>query len=669
MILHEYGISGRDSRMNSAEKWLYSVPGRKKSFVLALSLLQAVSGSTGVVYALFIRSIVDNAAAGDRGGFMSSVAGIIVLVLIQLSLNALIRWLHELASCDLENCFKQRLAENILRRDYSAVSATHSGEWMNRLTNDTRVVAESYVDVLPGLVGMAVRLISAVVMIIILDHWFACILIPGGIILIVLSWAFRKVLKKLHKNIQEQDGKLRVFLQERIGSLLMIKSFAAEDETLREAEEYMARHKASRMKRSVFSNFCNVGFGAAMQGMYLIGVVYCAYGILTGTVTYGTMAAVMQLIGQVQAPFANISGYLPKYYAMLASAERLMEIEQNPPDLDGPSLTAEEIGKTYRESIQAVGLRHVSFTYPGPDCRSFADNDADVISTADSDPHNPDGQSDSGGDTDSMNTADSTLNIADTANTSGTASHSNAAVLKNISIEIEKGSYTALTGHSGCGKTTALKMLLCMYRPDKGERYIRYNDAAGQQVSGYANENAAGQVSSCVNDNAAGRAGVCNDYSAEEPLTARFRRLFAYVPQGNLLISGTIRDVVSFADPSGRDDDSRIMDALRIACADGFTKDLDNGIDTILGERGAGLSEGQMQRLAIARAIFSESPVLLLDEATSALDGKTEAALLTNLRKLTDRTVVIVTHRPAALEICDHVLRFSEDGVQEIKDS
>ena len=130
-------------------------------------------------------------------------------------------------------------------------------------------------------------------------------------------------------------------------------------------------------------------------------------------------------------------------------------------------------------------------------------------------------------------------------------------------------------------------------------------------------------------------------------------------------MSGTIRDVVAFADKSGSRDDERIMQALKIACADSFISELENGIDTLLGERGTGLSEGQMQRVAVARAIFSESPIMLLDEATSALDEQTEKQLLENLRNMTDKTVIIVTHRPAALGICDRILRFTEKGIIE----
>ena len=144
--------------------------------------------------------------------------------------------------------------------------------------------------------------------------------------------------------------------------------------------------------------------------------------------------------------------------------------------------------------------------------------------------------------------------------------------------------------------------------------------------------------------------------NGREKLTSSWRKLFAYVPQGNFLMNGTIREIISFSDPTAANDDARLNEALKISCADEFVND----VDTILGERGTGLSEGQMQRIAIARAIFSRSPILLLDEATSALDEQTEKRLIENLRTLTDRTVIIVTHRLAVLSICDRVLNFTE---------
>ena len=543
-------------------RWIWRVSGRKKGYVLALTLVQGIAGVIGVIYALLFRAVVDSAVGKNATAFRHNVVLIIGLVLVQLAVSAVIRWLNELARSDIENTFKQRLVDNILQKDYASVTATHTAEWLNRLTNDTTVVAGGTVEILPGLVGTVVRLISALILIIALDRWFAYILIPGGIALVILTYAFRGVLKRLHKNIQESDGRLRVFLQERISSLMVIKAFTAEQQTGDGAAQAMAGHKAARLRRNRFSNVANIGFGAAMQGMYLIGVVYCAHGIMTGRVTYGTLTAIMQLIGQVQGPFANISGYLPRWYAMTASAERLMEIEGY--EDDGKVADRETMHHYYEHDFNVLGLQNASFSYK------------------------PTGEEEM------------------------------PVVLEGLDLEIHKGETVAFTGHSGCGKSTVLKLLMCLYPLDGGERFID-----------------------------------------DQPLTAYHRRLFAYVPQGNTLMNGTIKEVVCFAEPYV---ENRLKRALTISCADEFVDD----VSTELGERGSGLSEGQMQRLAIARAIYADAPILLLDESTSALDEATEQRLLQNFRSMTDKTVVIVTHRKAALSICDRVLRFTETGVVEV---
>ena len=560
---------------NNAVKWLYKVPGKKKGYILLLTLVQCLNGASGVLYALFLRGIVDSAVAKDINGFITNAVFIISLVITQLILSAVTRWLSELSRSTLENIFKERLMHNILRKDYGRVSAIHSGEWLNRLTNDTMLIANSYTEIIPGFAGMAVKMLSALVMITILDFRFALIIIPLGILLAVLTFAFRKSMKKLHKKVQEKDGAVRIFFQERIASLMVIRSFAAESQTEADEKIKTGDHKKARMRRMRFSNICNFGFGGAMNGMYIFGVIYCGYGILTGTISYGTLTAITQLITQIQSPFANITGYLPRWYQMIASAERLMEIESFEDDIVEDAMTGSQISSYYKDSFKSIGLRNVSYTYYP------ASNIVDGLNK------------------DNMPVA-----------------------VKDIDLEIGKGEYVAFTGHSGCGKSTALMLLMGIYRPDSGVRYLLNTDGS------------------------------------ETALSPSWNRLFAYVPQGNKLMSGSVREIVSFADKSAMSDDERINSALKIACADEFISELDSGIDTVLGERGTGLSEGQMQRIAIARAIFSESPILMLDEATSALDDVTEKKLLENLRALTDKTVIIVTHRPAALEICDKVISF-----------
>ena len=201
-------------------------------------------------------------------------------------------------------------------------------------------------------------------------------------------------------------------------------------------------------------------------------------------------------------------------------------------------------------------------------------------------------------------------------------------VLENASATIEKGKIVCLTGASGAGKSTLFKLLLRVFRQNLGEISLVYQDG-------------------------------------ERELTEAYRGLFAYVPQGNFLFSGTIRENLVFFNKETLDEE-KIKSALRVACAD-FVYDLPDGLNTVLLEAGSGLSEGQRQRLAVARAILSNRPILLLDEATSALDTETESALLENLRALNDRTCLIVTHRPAALEIADNILNIEKGRIIQVK--
>lgn len=553
---------------NNTIKWLSDVVGKRKLNILLLAFVQGLLGASGVVYALLLRNGIDEASKGKKNEFFVTLGLIIGLVLTQILLRAVVRCLEELSRSSIENTLKSRLFDTLLKKDYASVKNIHSGEWINRLTSDTKITADSTVDILPGITGMVVKMIGAFVMLTIIEPRFVMVLIPCGLLLIFFTYAFRKILKKLHKSIQEKDGDLRIFLQERLSSLIIVKSFCAEKVTTQQGIDKMADHKKARMKRNTFSNVCNIGFSSAMNGMYLVGFAYCALGIINGTVTYGTLTAVLQLISQIQSPFANITGYLPKFYSMTASAERLKEAEDFPDDCVEEPIDCDEIQRFYDEKFRSINVKNVFFKY---------DDD-------------------------------------------GTQS-----VINNLSLTINKGENVAFTGQSGCGKSTLLKLLMCLYHCNSGE------------------------ITICANDN------------KEIPLTGKWHRLFAYVPQENHLMNGTIKDVITFA--SGEADEERIRFALKIACAEEFVNELENGIETLLGERGSGLSEGQIQRIAIARAIYSNAPILLLDEATSSLDEKNEKQLLENIKNMTNKTVLIVTHRPAALEICNKNVHFEENNI------
>lgn len=558
-------------------QWISNVAGKAKLLVGVLVAVQAVLSVSSIAFAFILRRIINMAVQGAFTGFRLAFVLLAGVIAAQIVLGAVSHFLSEYTTTTVENRFKQRLFTTLLTGNYASVTAVHSGEWMNRLTSDTTIIAGGVTQIVPGLIGMLVRLFGALAAILWLEPRFFGVLVPGGAAMLALTYGFRKIMKRLHKNIREADGTLRVFLQERLESLLIVRTFAKEQQTAAQAASLMEKHKDARMKRSNFSNLCNIGFAGAMNGAYLLGIGFCGYGILTGTMSYGNLMAIMQLVGQVQNPFANITGYLPRYYAMLASAERLMEAETFEPDSEH-QLAEEKALEFYRTKLTALRLEHASFTYQPPVCAEKEQPPMPVV-------------------------------------------------LKDIDLTIRKGEYIAFTGPSGCGKSTVLKLLMCLYPLDAGSRTLE---------------------STC----------------GTQPLTAAWRSLFAYVPQGNQLLSGTIRDIVSFGNTRKAQDDAGILRALRIACAEDFVQKLEKGLDTTLGEHGQGLSEGQMQRIAIARAVFSEHPILMLDEATSALDEATAQQLLENLRRMTDKTVLMVTHRADQTEFFDRELSFSKDGIQ-----
>ncbi|MBR3742272.1 MAG: ATP-binding cassette domain-containing protein, partial [Clostridia bacterium] len=278
------------------------------------------------------------------------------------------------------------------------------------------------------------------------------------------------------------------------------------------------------------------------------------------TFTYGSLAALIQLVGRIQAPIANAVDLVSQVYGVVASAERLQEVIGLPDEDQGTKL----------ESFDAIKIEDVSFHY------------------------------DDGTD----------------------------SVLVDVNATIKRGDFVALTGISGGGKTSLFQLLLGIYKPKSGAVLFQQGDLS-------------------------------------VPASRGTRSLFAYVPQGNTLMSGTMRDNLTMFTDYASDED--IRGAIHAACLDDLVAEV--GLDVVLGERGVGLSEGQAQRVAVARALLSKAPILLLDESTSALDEQTEATLLKNISAMRDKTCIIVTHRRAALEICDYTLNIERGHMTRLENT
>lgn len=541
---------------NPAMSWIFGVSGKLKLGVLLLVLLNSAISISAVAFALVLREAIDGAVSGNKMVFLKFVIILGLIMVGQIAARGVIRFLDEYVRSGMENVIKTRLYETILSRKYSAITAYHTGELLNRITNDAVVVADGFVQIIPGIIAMLVKLAGAAAVLFVLDYRFSVIFFAGGGLVLIFTTLFRRVMKKLHKDVQAADGVLRSYLSENLGSLMVLKTFGAERKSIDTSKQYMDKHRFMRMKRNKFSNICNVGFGLVMNGGYIFGLCWCSFGILHGSITYGTLSAVLQLVDQLWAPLANMTGYLPKFYGMLSSAERCMELETLEEEHVESQFSRDYCRELYKD-MTAIECKDITFRY-----------EDDII-------------------------------------------------LENADISIGKGELITIMGNSGAGKSTLLKLLLAIYEPEKGTLEIKTDKES------YA-------------------------------LTERYRKMFAYVPQGNFLMSGNVTSAIASLDDTNADVDmDKVKAVAHIACADTFVEKLEHGYDTLIGERGMGISEGQAQRLAIARALYTDAPVLLLDEATSALDEQIEKKVLKNIRELTDKTVIIVSHRKAVLEVCD----------------
>ncbi len=556
------------SKDTTAIKWINRVIKRQRLKMALLIFINALLSLSLVAFAFAVKGIIDGAVGTDNAPpnqhsliVWSIVIGAIVI--FQFVFRYLSNSLSEIIKARAEMDIKSHVFSSILKKDYKTITEYHSGELINRLTSDVGIVADGYSKVLPVAIASIIRLLSAVVALIIIDVIFAGVFVGAGLLVFLVITLMKKKLKTLHKDVQQTDGKVRSFMQESMENILALKTFGVEDKVGEKNDALQKDNFKVKMKRKTYSVLGYATYNMIFSAGYIFALIYGAFMIFNGSgMTYGALSAILQLVNNVQVPFASLSNVVPSYFAMIASADRLIEIENLKEEEGLPRVDKAE---TYNE-LNKIVFENVYFSY--------------------------------GRDT----------------------------VLKAISLEIKKGDFMVISGTSGVGKSTLLKVLLGVYEVDNGKVYL---DCNGKEIS----------VGQSV------------------------RPLFSYVPQGNLLFSGTIRENLLFANADANDE--QIKKALNISCLTEFVETLPQGLDTVVGEKGLGLSEGQVQRIAIARAILCNSPILLLDEATSALDEQTEEELLKNLKGLEDITLIIISHKHASEKICNRHIEIKDGAIVE----
>lgn len=486
---------------------------------------------------------------------------LISIMVLQMALGYLRRWIAALLGVEAQNRMQRHIFEHLLRSEWHGKERRHSGDVLNRLISDSTTVVTVVTDTVPQALAVLVRLVCAFFFLYSMDAMLAVGVIVILPLFILLSRLYVHRMRAITREVRKTDSRVQAILQESVQHRLVLKTLERVPLLVQALSDLQATLRSQVRHRTLFSStsnlVVNIGFGAA----YLFTFLWSVNRLSDGTITFGMMTAFIQLCGQIQGPFRELTRFIPAIISSFTSAERLMELEETPLEEDG--------GPIRFERGAGIRLTDVTFAYD------------DYSRT----------------------------------------------ILSHATYDFAPGSTTAILGETGAGKTTLLRLVLALLKPQQGTVEI-YEPATGRAV----------QVS------------------------ARTRCNLVYVPQGNSLFSGTLRWNLQMGKPEATDEE--LHEALRLACAD-FVQTLPDGLDTRIGEGGAGLSEGQAQRIAIARALLRQGSVLLLDEATSALDQQTEKQLIENLVEHHSHlsvkpTLIFITHRPAIVNYCSQVITFKK---------
>ena len=509
--------------------------GRTAWLVAALCALQSAIAVNGIAFALLMRQAVDAAVTGLPEAFQGAAAAFAGLVLLQVVLRAANRFVLEQARALLDNRLRRRAFAGALEQEYRVASSFHTGALMSRMTSDVAVVTEGATSFVPNLVSMGIRVVGALAAMYVLVPTLALVFLAAGCAAALLSVLLRGWLKRLHRGMQEAESDVRCFLQECLESLLVVRAFGCERKVERASERAMDEHARARMRKANASDLRNTGVDAGHAGGLCARLRLVRLGHLAGYwPDYGTLMAVVQLVGQIQSPFASLGGTFSRYSSMLASAgAAVMELDgAGGGGRRGASLADADARGLYAR-MEVLRFDDVTFGY-GRDL-----------------------------------------------------------VLEGFSLVVPKGSFVAVTWSERTGQEHACEGPAVGGVPARcrrgASRRPRGEPFCGRCAGGALRLRAAGQPSYVGRHSRGGG------------------------------LRGRAGDAI---------DDEAVRAACRVACADEFVSGLPDGYGTVLGERGAGLSEGQMQRLAVARAVYSGAPVLLLDEATSAIDAATERRML-----------------------------------------
>ena len=524
---------------------------RMKSVVNIILGLSVVALDFAFIWAT--KMTIDTATGQDTHPLWVGCALLVGIGLLNIGISFARQWSSALLGVKSQNLMQLRAFARLMHSVWTGKEQFHSGDVMNRLIRDANEITTVITDTLPAALCVCIRLIFAFAYLFHFDSWLAMAVIVVAPFFLFLSKIYINRMRKLTREIRNTDSRIQSILQESIQHRMVLKTLEQTDGMVERLSKTHEHLQGQVKHKTLFSSFSNLTVNLGFTAGYLLTFIWGVYRLDAGAITYGTMLAFIQLVGQIQGPFRDMTRFIPAIIGAITAAERMEQLEQTP--------TEEIHARQYFPQGAGIRFRNVTYRYK-------------------------DG-------------------------------HRN--ILDNFSFDFAPGSTTAILGETGAGKTTLIRLILSLLQPTQGSVEFYYQDR-------------------------------------HIPASPDTRCNLVYVPQGNTLLSGTIRDNLLLGNPLSTEADMR--QALTLACAD-FVFTLPESIDTVCGEGGTGFSEGQAQRIAIARALLRQGNVLLLDEATSALDTETEQQLIANISSLAkekQQTILFITHRPAVVDYCQNTL-------------
>ena len=535
--------------------WLWQNSKGARRQALTNTAIGLLDVACQLLWVLACKRAIDIATGIKDGSLLTTGIVIAALMLIQIGSRALSRWIHSVTGNKVRNRMRRDVFARLLRCDWLHLQRHHTGDLINRLEGDVAGITTLMTEVIPAAIVSATQLLASFTLLFTMSPLLAVAIFITLPICLAVSRVYVKKMRKLNREVRDSDSRIQSVLQESLQHKELIKSLEQNDSTEKQLSELQERLQDQVANRTKFSlgaySLIQLGFAAG----YVIAFMWGADSLRDGMITYGTMAAYLQLVSLIQRPTMELSRYVPGIVSSLTAAERLYELEDIPIERQGDAVMLKETA--------GVRFKDVTFRY---------EDDKRLI-------------------------------------------------LNSFNFDFPPNSCTAIVGETGAGKTTLIRLLIALINPQGGS--IELYDGTEKHES--------------------------------STLT---RRNFVYIPQGNSLVSGTIRDNLLMGNPDATEEEMR--KALHIACAE-YVFDLPEGIDSPITERGGGLSEGQAQRIAVARSILRPGSILILDEVTSALDEATEQEMLKRLtQSQIGKTLIFVTHRPAVMEYCTQVLKIEK---------